>query len=730
MTDSLHSFIVDESFGRYATLIEALVPDAAGLALCDENGQVLQTSEFDTAAGMSQAIAWLDAECPDWPSYPQPQIYTFGEQTLITNGLKNTRHEVVATLVLVLPGKHARPPGNPSLQAIADCMEHELKLDTELASMTAELTERYEELNLVYHTEDQVNYFRQGQEALRTLTQNCLDYLDVGLSVLILKKKGVALSFDHPSNPLPNAVRIRSRLAEDLYEWVRKTGETVVINEPTDSLAPSLTPGIPHRVLCCPIFESSGDVVGVLATVNSFDKPIFTNSDRNLLQIMARKAAKIIVANYDSLTGLINRNGYEYFLALALANVRTTNAKKSLLHINVDQLHIINETLGHAAGDEVLRSVAGIVGSIKREADVFGRVGGDEFGVLLHACSSNDAADFAERICETIEKSRIRFDGEEYKVTVSIGVAMMLPTSKSVAQVIGGAELACSVAKEQGQNRVEVYRLDNVDVLRREEQVHSVGHIQSALDGNNFELYCQPIQSLTADDHSHHTEILLRLIDHSGMVIEPDKFIPAAERYHMMPAVDRWVISKTLSVLSELDRSVLMNGTFAINLSGQSLGENGFFEFVRSEIEHAGVPPTSICFEVTETAAVAKMDKAIHFMHSVREIGCSFSLDDFGSGTSSFGYLKRLPVDFLKIDGAIIRDMVKDETSEAMVFAINQVGHTMKLRTIAEFAESPEIVARLKEIGVDYAQGYEIGRPIPLTDRLQEIQFRPASVAL
>jgi Amt family ammonium transporter len=409
--------------------------------------------------------------------------------------------------------------------------------------------------------------------------------------------------------------------------------------------------------------------------------------------------------------------------------VRTANAKKSLLHINIDQLHIINDTVGHATGDEIIRSVASTIDSIRRDSDTLSRLGGDEFGVLLHGCSSNEAAEFAERICHTIEKSTIDFDGERYKVTVSIGVAMITPLSKSVAQVIGGAELACSVAKEQGQNRVEVYRLDNVDVLRREEQVHSVAQIQNALASNSFELYCQPIQALAPDDHDHHTEVLLRLIDDDGKVVEPDKFIPAAERYHLMPSVDCWVISRTLAMLSQFDERALVRGTFAINLSGQSLGENGFLEFVHSEIKKAGIPPSCICFEVTETAAVAKMDKAVAFMLSVRDIGCSFSLDDFGSGTSSFGYLKSLPVDYLKIDGAIIRDMATDETSAAMVLAINQVGHAMNLRTIAEYVETPAIMLRLQEIGVDYAQGFEIGRPVPFADRLQEIMVTPAAVA-
>ena len=720
----------EDSFDRYATIVRAVAGDATGLALCDECGDVVHAREFGAEGEIDAALAGLAAEVKDWPSFPQSSVYTIGGRAVIVLGLCNTRREVIANVVVVFPGGTVDASGNPSLTAIAGCMEAELKLDAELGSMTLELTERYEELNLVYHTEDQVNYFRQGQEALRDLAQNCLEYLDVGLSALILKRKGVMITCDHPQQPIPNARRIHSRLSDVLYDWVREHGETVVLNEATDALGPRLNPGIPHRVLCCPIFDSGGNVAGILATVNNRDKPIFTNSDRNLLQIMARKASKIIVANYDALTGLMNRNGYEYFMASALTQVRTKNARKCLLHINIDQLHIINDTVGHAAGDEVIRSVAGIIDSIKRAPDTLSRLGGDEFGVLLHGSSADEAAEFAERVCKTIENATIRFEDRKFRVTVSIGVAMITPLSKSVAQVIGGAELACSVAKDQGQNRVEVYRTDNVDVLRREEQVHFVSHIQQALTNDSFELYCQPIQALAPDGHRHHTEILLRLVDKPGSILEPDKFIPAAERYHMMRSVDRWVVRKTLSMLSDYDRGSLEGNTFAINLSGQSIGENSFLEFLHKEIARSSVPPSCLCFEVTETAAVARMDKAVDFMKSVRDIGCSFALDDFGSGTSSFGYLKRLPVDFLKIDGSIIRDMATDETSAAMVLAINQVGHTMKLRTIAEYVESGAIKSKLEEIGVDYVQGFAIGKPHPFADRLQETLLDKAAVAL
>ncbi len=725
----MSSVIGEDSFERYARIVRAVIPDVVGLALCDVSGQPLQHIGFDSHAELLAAIEQLCDQRTDWAAFSQMQLHTTGDQTLLTTGLTDARKEVIATLAVLIAGDSKQSSINPQLEAVADCIEHEMSLDQELDSMTYELTERYEELNLVYHTEDRVNYFRQGQKALQDLTQNCLDYLDVSLAMLILRNRGVTISCSNPNSPIPDGQRVQAQLVDNVYPWVQDNGETVIIDNESNPQASSLLSGLPHKVLCCPIFENNGDVVGVLATVNACGKPVYSNSDRNLIQVMSRKASKIISANYDALTGLINRNGYEYFLESALAQVQAAQVEKCLLHINIDQLHIINDTIGYAAGDVVIRTVASIIDSQRRDSDTLGRIGGDEFGMVMQNCAYDEAAEFAGRICQMIEDSAIDYEGESHKVTVSIGVTMITPSSESVTQLVGTAELACSVAKDQGQNRVEIYRPDNVDVVRREAQMHFVANIQSALAEDRFELYCQPIVALAPGDHDHHTEILLRLISENGEVTEPDSFIPAAERYHLMPSIDRWVVNKALAVLSEYDDEFLRGGTFAINLSGQSLDDQTFLEFVHAKIKTSGIAPECLCFEITETAAVAKLAKAVSFMESLRSIGCSFSLDDFGSGISSFRYLKSLPVDLLKIDGAIIKDMANDEASAAMVVAINQVGHAMNLRTIAEFVENDSIKLRLKEIGVDYVQGFAIGMPERLSARLRDLTVTPAAVA-
>ena len=723
------ALIDNESFRRMARIVKIALPDAAGLALCDDAGQPLQHIDFDKKTQLLPAIRRLCKKRPGWAVVSETKIYGIDGRALLAASLGNERNEPFATLTVLVPRDTRQALVTTLVKAVAECVEHEVAQDKELNLMTKELTERYEELNLVYHTEDDVSYFRQGQEALQNLTQNCLDYLDVDLAVLILKSKGVEILCNHPEAPIADGERVLLQLVDKVYPWIEDNGETVVINDASDPKESGFMMEVPYKLLCCPIFESSGGVAGMLATVNSNEKQAFANSDKNLIRVMTRKVSKIIATNYDALTGLMNRNGYEYFLGSALEKVRETKIEMSLLHINIDKMQFVNDTAGYAAGDVVIRSVAAIIESQKRSSDTFCRIGGDEFGVLLPEYTFGDAEESADRICRAVEESPIEFEGKTHNVTISVGVATMTAESESVVQLIGVAELACSVAKERGQNRVETYGPDNTGIIRRSTEMTFVSQIQGALVDDRFELYCQPIEALKSGTRKHHTEILLRLIDESGEIMLPGDFISAAERFNLMPAIDRWVVGKSLAMLADFDRDLLQNGTFAINLSGQSLCEDDFLEFVHSEIEKSGVPPKCICFEITETAAVANLSKAAEFMKSLGAISCSFSLDDFGAGISSFGYLKNLPVDILKIDGAIVKDIVIDEASAAMVIAINEVGHAMKLRTIAEFVEDDAIKARLKEIGVDYAQGFAIGEPEKLEVRLRDLLAAPVAVA-
>jgi len=708
-----------------ARILKAAIPDAAGMALCNEAGRPIQLVDFEKKSGLLPAILRLSKKRSGWATLSETKVYGVDGQDLLTASLRDERDQPIATLAVLVKRETDQASVAALIKIVAECVEHEMASDKELNVMTHELTQRYEELNLVYHTEDQVSYFRQGQEALQNLTQNCLDYLDVDIAVLVLKGKEEEILCTRKDVPTAQGEHVLKQLVDNVYPWVVEKGETVVINDGTNPMESGFLLEGPYKFLCCPIFEASGDVTGMLATVNSDEKRAFANSDKNLIRVMTRKVSKIIATNYDALTGLMNRNGYEYYLETALEKAQESQVETSLLHINIDKMQLVNDTAGYAAGDMVIRSVAAIIESQKRSTDSLCRIGGDEFGVLMFNFPSADAEEAADRICRAVEESAIEFEGNTHSVTISVGIAMVTEAIESVEQLIGVAELACSVAKERGQNRVESYGPDNTGIIRRSTEMNFVSQIQGALVDDRFELYCQPIVALKSGNHRHHTEILLRLIDESGELMLPTDFISAAERYNMMPAIDRWVVRKAFSVLAEFDHAELLKGTFAINLSGQSLGEDDFLEFIHSEIEESGVPSECICFEITETAAVANLSSASAFIKSLGAKGCSFSLDDFGAGISSFGYLKNLPVDILKIDGAIVKDIVLDEASAAMVIAINEVGHAMKLHTIAEYVETEAIRSRLQEIGVDYAQGFAIGEPVRLEDRLGDLMSEP-----
>jgi len=508
----MSSLIASESFRRLARIVRLALPDAAGMALCDDAGQPLQHIDFDKEAVLLPAIHRLTKKRPGWAALSKTKIYGINGRTLLTASLSNERNEPIATLSILVAKNSQHALASTLVQTVSECVEHEVALEKELNLMTNELTERYEELNLVYHTEDQVSFFRQGQEALQNLAQNCLDYLDVDMAVLILKSKGVEILCNRSDAPIPDGERVLTQLIDNVYPWVEDNGETVVINDASNPMESGFLLEVPYKFLCCPIFESGGDVAGMLATVNSDEKQAFANSDRNLIGVMARKVSKIIATNYDALTGLMNRNGYEYFLESALEKVRETEAEMCLLHINVDQLQLVNDTAGYAAGDGVIRGVAAIIQSQKMSNDSLCRIGGDEFGLLMPDSAYGEAEEIADQICRSVEESPIEFEGKTHSVTVSVGIAEITAASESVVQLIGVAELACSVAKERGQNRVETYGPDNTGIIRRSTEMNFVSQIQGALVDDRFELYCQPIEALTSGTHKHHTEILLRLI--------------------------------------------------------------------------------------------------------------------------------------------------------------------------------------------------------------------------
>jgi diguanylate cyclase (GGDEF)-like protein/PAS domain S-box-containing protein len=424
-------------------------------------------------------------------------------------------------------------------------------------------------------------------------------------------------------------------------------------------------------------------------------------------------------ATHDALTGLINRVAFDARVEQAVHSAGKSEKQHTLCYIDLDQFKIVNDTCGHPAGDELLIQITRLLRSCLRESDVLARLGGDEFGVLLLGCPLKKAEAVTETLRQTVEAFRFRYDNKEFRVGTSIGVVPIPDNKTTLTDLMKAVDSACYVAKERGRNRIHVSKPDDKEIAQHHGQMQWMQRIQHAVEQDEFVLYAQPITAIEgALEQRKHAELLLRMVENKGtgkeQIILPDAFLPAAQRYHLMPLIDRWVLDNALKKLASNDAYMERLATCTINLSGQSLTDLKLYDYIIKLLKETKVDPRRICFEITESAVIANMEIAQQFVNGMRKIGCRFALDDFGSGLSTFDYLKQLNVDYVKLDGSLIRDVATSRVSQAMVHAVNYVAHVMGMKTIAEFVESDAILQTLRNLSVDYAQGYAIGKPQPL----------------
>ncbi|HEX4050353.1 MAG TPA: EAL domain-containing protein [Steroidobacteraceae bacterium] len=431
-------------------------------------------------------------------------------------------------------------------------------------------------------------------------------------------------------------------------------------------------------------------------------------------------------ASHDLLTGLVNRREFENRLERSLKSAKARESSYALCYLDLDQFKIVNDTCGHSAGDALLGQVGALLKSKVRWRDTLSRLGGDEFGILLESCSLDEALRMAESVREAVRAFRFSWEERVFRLGASIGVVPITADNEDVASILSAADAACAAAKEQGRNRVHSFAENDIELMRRRREMQWAARINAALEEGRFELFRMPIQALQKPETGAHYELLLRMRDEQGRIVAPDTFIAAAERYGITPNIDRWVIENALRwLVSEADERERLT-MCSINLSGQSLGDDKFLPFVIEQFHKSGLDASKICFEITETAAVQSFSQANRFIQALRELGCKFALDDFGTGLSSFGYLKHFPVDFLKIDGSFVREILHDPIDREMVRSINEIGHLTGKQTIAEFAENAEIIQMLTNIGIDYAQGYGVAQPQRL---LKSVSAAPAAPA-
>ncbi|MEJ2392632.1 MAG: EAL domain-containing protein [Gammaproteobacteria bacterium] len=435
-------------------------------------------------------------------------------------------------------------------------------------------------------------------------------------------------------------------------------------------------------------------------------------------------------ATHDTLTNLINRSEFERLLTRALEN-KSNHEHHSLLYLDLDQFKIVNDTSGHVAGDVLLQQIAVLLQKTVRETDVVARLGGDEFAVFLPHCMIDQASEIGEKIRQAINEFIFIWEDRQFRIGVCIGAVEINSAGRDFSDLMRAADLSCYAAKDHGRNRIHIYREEDQELIERHSEMQWVERLQKGLSNNRFILYGQYIQSLNPLHQSEHLEILIRYLDRFGNIIPPGAFLPAAERYNLVPGLDEWVLESVLAndrlvALLHSNPRLRVN----INLSGLTLGDAKMSDAITQLIRTHQLSPGSLCFEITETAAVADLAATSHFIRSLRQLGCEFALDDFGIGVSSFAYLKNLPVDYLKIDGSFVHDIDCNPVNAAMVSAINQIGHVMNIRTVAEFVENEAVLAKLRELGVDYAQGYHVHTPCALNDIYPVIDAAHARVVL
>jgi len=457
-----------------------------------------------------------------------------------------------------------------------------------------------------------------------------------------------------------------------------------------------------------PIWSRDGAVLGAVVVLHD------VTHERKLTNQLSWQAA------HDPLTGLINRRAFEVAVADALRSAKDDGHHHALLYLDLDRFKIINDTCGHGAGDLLLQTLSRLLQQHMRESDVLARLGGDELGEILSFCPLPRALALANELRQAVRDFRFVWNERVFEIGVSIGMVEISEQSKSMTELLVAADQACYMAKEQGRNRVHVYRESDAMLLRRQGEMQWVARLTEALEKNQFRLFSQPIVPLDGGEPGHQ-EVLLRIAsagapDGDGLIL-PGAFIPAAERYDLMVPLDRWVVTHVCRHIRDQSRKPHQGprSMYSVNLSGLSLGDEGMLAHINAEIEACGVDPGQLCFEITETAVIANLPKAQAFIASLRTLGCHFSLDDFGSGLSSFAYLRTLPVDYLKIDGLFIRGIAGNDVNRALVKAINEVGHVMGIRTVAEYVEDGATLAAVRGLGIDYAQGYAVGQPRQLS---------------
>jgi diguanylate cyclase (GGDEF)-like protein len=719
------------SFEPYGRLLKMLMPSVAAVIVHDGQGRFVWASNewsvTQVESLVNDAIVSARRDPDEYAGVSREFDADFCAYSITMRG-EPTELLGVVSLVARLVGSQssARPIGyvRQLVQPALECLKRELELRASLDSRERDLGTRERDLSLMMEMSSQKNVGNSDADELTSTLKTGIEHLGAALAAIWVPEKGLSISMTRTGKPM--SIEVLERMEKHLMAWMLLQQRTIVVNRTAKVASDTAAP---YKILACPVRHPSERVMGVLVMFNPPSAADFDTHQTRIAELLAKKATVIIQAQYDASTGLMTRHAFERQATALFASCAPT-ASHAILYLDIDRLHVINETFGMHIGDEVIVEVAESMAHELPAGALSSRISGDRLAALLPNTNLEMASKVAESLraaAAAIIPNRV---SRTFEVSVSIGVSPIIGSKNPLAHALATAEIACKAAKDRGRNRVEVFQDSDQSIIRRHTDIMVVGSVRDALDNDKFRLDAQPILPLRGSYGRPRFELLLRMIGDKGEVIPPGKFLSSAERYQLMPAIDRWVVRHACELLGQHNAALGSDAVkFAVNLSGQSLQDPEFLGFVIDQIKTSNVPPSLMCFELTETATIGNLEKAQEFMTSLQDLGCQFALDDFGTGVSSLAYLKALSVSYLKIDGSFVRDALTNPRSESMIKAIAQLAKVMRMETIAEYVETDELRIRMADLGVDYGQGYAVGRPRPLRELLHELAVFEATVS-
>lgn len=721
---------IEASFDPYGRLLRMLMPTMRGVCVHDGFTNLVWASDEWTLAEypevVNDAISNALADKSDFAGIARTIDEDSVVYSFVVRGEGSDLLGVISLIIRIASNKSDLRPINyvqQLVQPALECLRRELALRVQLGSQEQALGGRERDLSLMLEMSSRQSITNDADE-FDLILKTALEHMHCALAALWVPDKHVALSRTRSGQPM--AEGSLNLAQKHLLAWMQLQQRTIVVNRISKVASQGAAP---YKILACPVRHPSERVMGVLALFNPPSATDFDSHQTRIAELLAKKVAVVIQAQYDSSTGLMTRQAFESQVA-ALLSAPPPSSAHCILYLDIDRLHVINETFGMHMGDDVIIGVADCLAKSLPRGSLSARISGDRLAAFIPQAGMETAAEVAENIRAAVAAIVPRAGQGSFDVSASLGVAPVGRSDKALAHALATAEIACKAAKDRGRNRVEMFQDSDQSIIRRHTDIFVIGQLREALQGDKFRLDAQPILPLRGTYGRPRFELLIRMLGERGETIPPSKFLSAAERYQLMPDIDRWVITHACNVLGEYSIALGEQfGRFAINLSGQSLQDDSFLEFVTRRIAESRLAPSVLCFELTETATIGNLAKAQHFIRTLQSLGCQFALDDFGTGVSSLAYLRDLSVNYLKIDGSFVRDALVSSRSESMIKAIAQLAKVMCIETIAEYVETDNLRVRMADLGVDYGQGFAMGRSQPLKDLLAELAVYEATVS-